>query len=77
MSKLTLKRIREDCGMTRKEVAEKVGVSVFTYRKWEYGTRSPSIDNVLRLSFIFEESAEDIIVSIINSRPCAQEDSQR
>lgn len=77
MSKLTLKRIREDCGMTRKEVAEKIGLSERAIAQYEQGTRSPSIDTVLVLARLYDESAEDIIVAVVNSRQLAREDSWR
>ena len=76
MNKITLKRIREDCGMTRKEVAEKVGLSERAIAQYEQGTRSPSIDTVLVLAHLYGESAEDIIVAVVNSRQRARGDSQ-
>lgn len=37
-----IRHIREKKKMTMKEVARKIGVSVSTYRDWEYGRKIPA-----------------------------------
>ena len=38
----TLKEIREEHGLTRKQAAELVGVPIRTWEKWETGEREPA-----------------------------------
>lgn len=48
--KLTLKQARVGMGLTQKEMAERLGVSVVTYRKYEETTRKMKLDTLIRFS---------------------------
>ena len=50
--RLRAARIRQ--GLTQKEVAERVSVSVHTYRKWELSTGPQSFDVAVKLCKILE-----------------------
>lgn len=74
---ITLKRMRQDAGFSRKEAAEEINVSVRMLAHYEQGTRSPSIETILALAQLYQESAEDVIFAAINSRQCVRGDSRR
>lgn len=44
-----LKEYREECGLTQKELAEAIDVSVRTYQKWEAGSTMPDCNNLIRI----------------------------
>ena len=49
-----LRRLREDCFLTLKEVSEEVDVSTDFLSKVEKGDRNPSIELIQRLSSFYE-----------------------
>ena len=74
---MTLKRMRQDAGFSRKDAAEQIGVTYQALSHYENGTRSLSIETVLALAQLYQESAEDVIFAAINSRQHVREDSRR
>jgi DNA-binding transcriptional regulator YiaG len=42
-----IKKLRIDLGITQKELAEKIGVTIHAVQKWEQGQRSPGGSSVL------------------------------
>lgn len=48
----TIRKARQERGMTLKQVAEAIGVSYPAVQQWETGKTSPSTDNLLRLQSI-------------------------
>ena len=74
---MTLKRMRQDAGFSRKEAAEQIEVTYQALSHYENGTRTPSIETVLALAQLYQESAEDVIFAAINSRQHVREDSRR
>ena len=74
---MTLKRMRQDAGFSRKDAAEQIGVTYQALSHYENGTRSPGIETVLALAQLYQESAEDVIFAAINSRQRAREDSRQ
>ena len=65
---MTLRELRESSGKTRAEVAASLWVTVQAIYKYEQGKRKLSIEQVLILSKLYGESAEDIIVAQLNSQ---------
>lgn len=57
-----LKETRNSCGMTQKQVAEKLGVVESCYANWEQGRTEPSIEMLRKLSKIFSVSIDDLII---------------
>lgn len=49
-----LKKVRECSGMKRKEVAEKLGITLQAYSAYEEGKREPRLDNLIELANIFD-----------------------
>ncbi len=50
------KKYRIKAGLTRRELAEKVSVSAYTIKAWEYGFYSPTDEHVEALEQIFKVS---------------------
>jgi len=59
--KLWIKELREQQGMTQKELAEKMQVSFQTISKWENGVNMPDITHIPRLAEVFSVSADVIL----------------
>lgn len=65
---MTLRELREQNGKSRAEVAAALGVTVQAVARYEMGQRMISIDQVLILADMFDDTAEEIIRSSLNSR---------
>ena len=61
MNRYTLKALRANADLTQSEVAEKIGVSITTWSKWENKQRFPTVDKVEKISELFGVSYDDII----------------
>ena len=72
---MTLRELREQSGKSRAEVAAALGVAVRTLAHYENGTRWLKPEQILALSRIFDDSAEEVIMAQLNSRQSAQSDS--
>jgi transcriptional regulator with XRE-family HTH domain len=57
---MDLSYYRVESGMTRKEIAEKIGVSASTYSRWETGSRKPNREMAQKLSRLFGVPAHDL-----------------
>ena len=67
-----LKEHRVRCKMTQEFVAESLGVSRQAVRKWETGTADPSTSNLLALAKLFGISAEELLHSVEQEGPEAE-----
>ncbi|WP_162894177.1 helix-turn-helix transcriptional regulator [Companilactobacillus musae] len=56
-----IKKYRKLCNFSQEELAEKIYVSRQTISNWENGKSYPDIDNLLRLSSLFEISLDTLI----------------
>ena len=56
-----LKLARKGAGLTQKQVAEKLGVVESCYANWEQGRTEPNVENLRKLSEIFDISLDDLI----------------
>ena len=64
MDKLFCQNIRSArnfCGLTQKEVANKLGVVESCYANWEQGRTEPSIEMLRKLGEIFQVSIDELI----------------
>ena len=59
--KLCIKELREQRGMTQKELAEKMQVSFQTISKWENGVNMPDITHIPKLADLFGVSSDVIL----------------
>lgn len=55
-------QLRRNIGMTRKEAAEKLGITLQAYSAYEQGKREPRLDNVVRLADLFNVSTDVILM---------------
>lgn len=67
-----LKEHRVRCKMTQEFVAESLGVSRQAVSKWETGTADPSTSNLLALAKLFGISAEELLRSVEQEGPKAE-----
>lgn len=56
-----LKRIREEKGYTRKELASLINASYQTVSNWEAGRKLPSIDKMVLLSSLYNVHMENLL----------------
>lgn len=49
---------RKKCGLTQRELSEKVGVSIQTVSKWEKGISSPDVNLLPVIASVFEVSID-------------------
>lgn len=69
----TLKDLREQAGLSVKEVAKILGVTINAIRNYELGWRKIGIEQVLRLVEAYDVPAEEVIRAQLNSSLRAQE----
>jgi transcriptional regulator with XRE-family HTH domain len=58
---LRLKSLRQLYGYSREELADRLGISVFTLRSWEQGKREPSLSMIIKISNIFNCSIDHLV----------------
>ena len=56
-----IKELRTAAGMTKKALADQLGVTVPTVSKWELGQRTPELERVFRMTLIFGVPIEEIV----------------
>lgn len=56
-----LKRIRKDCDLTQKMVAEALGIGRSTYAYYETGKTSPDLQTLARLAALFRMSTDSLL----------------
>lgn len=56
-----VKELRTAAGMTQKNLADMVGVTVPAVCLWESGARNPELENIFRMTLIFGVTVEDIV----------------
>ena len=64
MMKIFQKRLREMrllCGLTQREMAEKLDISQPSYIRYENGTAEPSLENLVKISEIFDVSVDYLV----------------
>ena len=54
-------KLRKAKGWSQEDLADKLGVSRQAISKWEVGTSKPDIDNVIKLSKLFEISIDELV----------------
>lgn len=74
---MTLKELRAQSGLTAAKVAEALGVEEQTLFRYEQGTRRIGIEQVLRLSELYECTEEEVIVAQLNSCQSYQANSRQ
>lgn len=58
---IRLKELREAHGLSKVEMARKIGISGGAYSNWEYGNREPSIDTLKKIANIFNIPSSELL----------------
>ena len=58
---ITLRAARVNAGLTQKQAANKIGVSVSCIVKWESGKSAPSIKHIPKITAAYNTTYDDII----------------
>ena len=61
-----LRKLRQDCNLTQKEVCEQLNISLNGYASYEQGRTEPNIETIVKLCTIFNTSA-DYLLGIENN----------
>lgn len=61
MFNIRLAQLREEFGLTRKEVAEKLNIDQTTYGKYELSKRQPDYDTLQKLASFFNTSIDYLL----------------
>ncbi len=64
----SLKKARENAGLSQAEVAEKLNISRQAISKWENGWTSPDIDNLIILSDLYDVSLDELFKNENNKK---------
>ena len=62
-----IRQLRKKAGLTQIELAEKLGVSIATLRRWEAGETSPNGTRMMELAGLLEVSPDEIVAGSENS----------
>lgn len=58
---MKLKDLREEAGMTQKQLAEKIGNSQRNISNWESGNSQPDLETVVRLADLFGVTTDELL----------------
>lgn len=58
---IKLKQLRSEKGLSQKEIAKIIGVSVSAYSNYEQGIREPSYDILIKIAQYFEVSTDYLL----------------
>lgn len=58
----TLRRLRQQAGLTQIALAQKAGLSLRSVQNWEQGHRNPRLDTLLALTKALSVSADRLLV---------------
>ena len=53
--------LRISLGLTQLALAEKLGISLRTYQRIEYGEQKPNVHVVIRLQRLFQKNIDELI----------------
>ena len=56
-----LQKIRNEKNMIQKDVADYLNITVTAYQRYEYGTRNPSLDVLIKLANYFNVSTDYLL----------------
>jgi transcriptional regulator with XRE-family HTH domain len=61
MSKINLKRLREENHLTQEELANNLGLKRYNISDWEQGRTQPDIDSIKKLADYFQVSTDYLL----------------
>lgn len=72
---IKLKDLRIKYGLSQKQVADKLNLSPSIISGYETGERTPSVENILALSYLYKCST-DYLLGKSNNNPCTNLDTK-
>ena len=63
-----IRQLRKKAGLTQIELADKVGVSIATLRRWEAGETSPTGARIIELANLLDCAPDEIVKDGLDSR---------
>lgn len=72
-----LTRLRKDKGLTQKDLAKTLGVSVDSVRRWEQDKRSPDVDMLAKIARALDTTVSYISGETDNPKPTADNEEIR
>lgn len=61
---MTFKVLRERVNLSCKQVSDMIGIQESSYRKYEYSSRVPKINTIVKLKEIFNCTDEEIMSAV-------------
>ena len=58
---LMIKNLRKNKGITQEQLAESVGVSLMTVRRWEWGNTTPNSSMLKKLAEVLDTTPENLL----------------
>lgn len=58
---IRMKELREAHGLSKAEMARKIGISGGAYSNWEYGNREPNINMIKKIANIFDIPSSELL----------------
>lgn len=71
-----LQKLRRQAGMSQQELADQLHVSRQSISKWELGTATPDLDNLVRLSKLFGVSLDELVLGTEKTQEASQQPAQ-
>ncbi len=71
-----LQKLRRQAGMSQQELADQLHVSRQSISKWELGTATPDLDNLVRLSELFGVSLDELVLGTEKPQEASQQPAQ-
>ena len=59
-----IRTLRKRKGLTQEQLAEHLGISVMTVRRWEWGERTPDVDSLQKISGVLGVSVSDLLTGV-------------
>lgn len=59
---MRISELRERAGLTKKQLAERLGVDISTVCKWETGENRPMADGILHLAELFDCTIDELFI---------------
>lgn len=60
MSESKLKKVRKSKGLMQSEIADKAGISIMSYQRYESGKRVPDVNHAILIAKALNSSVEEL-----------------
>ena len=56
-----LRDLRKKAGLTQKELAERINISLMTFKRWEWGQRAPRLEEIKRIAQALNVTEDELL----------------